>query len=571
MIRFKTIKWRNFLSTGAQFTEVKLDHSSTTLIVGENGSGKSTILDALCFVLFNKPFRNINKPQLVNTINQKNMEVQVEFSIGKKDYRVVRGSKPGVFEIHVDGQLINQDAASKDYQKLLEESILKLNYKSFTQIVILGSASFTPFMQLPLGHRREIIEDILDIQIFTVMNSVLKEKLQENKTAITDIETQLEVAKQKIKLQQDYIKTLENDKTKRVNDIESIIATTNIEISEYKIKTDNLKSEIDLLEKQISDEDDSENKYYKLNELHKKLKNRISEAKEEIEFYSNHDNCPTCSQEISADIKQEHIVKYNNKIDEINNAISDLTKQIEDIQNRLDEISEIKKNVSNLTNDSIKFNQSIIACQNYIQKLQKELEDTNLNTGNISDEKNKLKVLAKDAMGLAETKSGYTQEKHYLDIVGILLKDSGIKTKIIKQYLPVINKLVNKYLAAMDFFCHFELDETFNEVIKSRHRDEFSYASFSEGEKQRIDLALLFTWRTIAKMKNCASTNLLLLDEVFDSSLDANGTDYVMNLLNTLGEETNVFVISHKGDLLFDKFRSVIKFEKQQNFSRIVK
>ena len=571
MIRFKTIKWRNFLSTGAQFTEVKLDHSSTTLIVGENGSGKSTILDALCFVLFNKPFRNINKPQLVNTINQKNMEVQVEFSIGKKDYRVVRGSKPGVFEIHVDGQLINQDAASKDYQKLLEESILKLNYKSFTQIVILGSASFTPFMQLPLGHRREIIEDILDIQIFTVMNSVLKEKLQENKTAITDIETQLEVAKQKIKLQQDYIKTLENDKTKRVNDIESIITTTNIEISEYKIKTDNLKSEIDLLEKQISDEDDSGNKYYKLNELHKKLKNRISEAKEEIEFYSNHDNCPTCSQEISADIKQDHIVKYNNKINEINDAISDLTKQIESIQNRLDEISEVKKNISNLTNDSIRFNQSIIACQNYIQKLQKELEDTNLNTGNISDEKNKLKVLAKDAMGLAETKSGYTQEKHYLDIVGILLKDSGIKTKIIKQYLPVINKLVNKYLAAMDFFCHFELDETFNEVIKSRHRDEFSYASFSEGEKQRIDLALLFTWRTIAKMKNCASTNLLLLDEVFDSSLDANGTDYVMNLLNTLGEETNVFVISHKGDLLFDKFRSVIKFEKQQNFSRIVK
>jgi len=571
MIRFKTIKWRNFLSTGAHFTEVKLDHSSTTLIVGENGSGKSTILDALCFVLFNKPFRNINKPQLVNTINQKNMEVQVEFSIGKKEYRVVRGTKPGVFEIYVDNQPINQDAASRDYQKLLEESILKLNYKSFTQIVILGSASFTPFMQLPLGHRREIIEDILDIQIFTVMNGVLKEKLQENKTAITDIETQLEVAKQKIKLQQDYIKTLENDKTKKVNDVANIITSTNVEISEYEEKINKLQIKIENLEEQIIEEGDFESKHYKLTELQKKLSNKIADAKKEIEFYSNHDNCPTCSQAISEDIKQEHIVKHNTKIEEINTAISDLSNQIKDIQSRLNIINEIKNHISSLTNDIIKFNQNIIACQNYIQKLQKEIEETNLNTGNISDEKTKLKALAKDAMALAETKSGYSQDKHYLDIVSILLKDSGIKTKIIKQYLPVINKLVNKYLAAMDFFCHFELDETFNEVIKSRHRDEFSYASFSEGEKQRIDLALLFTWRTIAKMKNCASTNLLLLDEVFDSSLDANGTDYVMNLLNTLGEETNVFVISHKGDLLFDKFRSVIKFEKQQNFSRIVK
>jgi DNA repair exonuclease SbcCD ATPase subunit len=571
MIKFKTIRWKNFLSTGSQFTEIKLNHSSTTLIVGENGAGKSTILDALCFVLFNKPFRNINKPQLMNTINGKGLEVEVEFSIGKKDYKVIRTVKPNKFEILVNGTLVNQDAAVRDYQKYLEESILKLNYKSFTQIVILGSASFTPFMQLSLGIRREIIEDILDIQIFSVMNTLLKDKITENKNLITDLETKLEVEKQKIKIQQDYVKTLEADKTKKVNDVANIIANTNIEVSEYQVKSDSLQAEIEELNSKIDDEDESENKHDKLNQLLHRLNVKISDINKEIEFYSDHDNCPTCSQAITEDIKTDHLNKYNSKIEELNGAISDLTGQIDAIQTRLDEISLIKKEIGLLQDESIKTKQSIIACQNYIQKLQKDIEEANQNVGNITEEKNKLKALAKDAMALAEKKSEYTEDKHYLDIAGILLKDTGIKTKIIRQYLPVINKLVNKYLAAMDFFCHFELDETFNEVIKSRHRDEFSYASFSEGEKQRIDLALLFTWRTIAKMKNSASTNLLLLDEVFDSSLDANGTDYVMNLLNTLGEETNVFVISHKGDLLFDKFRSVIKFEKVQNFSRIAK
>ena len=571
MIKFKSIRWKNFLSTGAQFTEVKLNHSSTTLIVGENGAGKSTILDALCFVLFNKPFRNINKPQLMNTVNGKGLEVEIEFSIGKKDYKVVRASKPNKFEILVNGTLVNQDAAVRDYQKYLEESILKLNYKSFTQIVILGSASFTPFMQLSLGIRREIIEDILDIQIFTVMNTLLKDKITENKNLITDIETKLEVEKQKIKIQQDYVKTLEADKTKKVNDVANIIANTNLEVSEYQVKSDFLQIDINNLSDKINDEEDSENKHQKLNQLLHRLNVKITDINKEIEFYSDHDNCPTCSQAITEEIKTDHISKYNNKIEELNAAIEDLVKQINDVQTRLNDISEIKRDIGLLQDELIKTKQNIIACQNYIQKLQNDIEEANQNVGNITEEKNKLKSLAKDAMSLAEKKSVYTEEKHYLDIAGILLRDTGIKTKIIKQYLPVINKLVNKYLAAMDFFCHFELDETFNEVIKSRHRDEFSYASFSEGEKQRIDLALLFTWRTIAKMKNSTSTNLLLLDEVFDSSLDANGTDYVMGLLNTLGEETNVFVISHKGDLLFDKFRSIIKFEKVQNFSRIAK
>jgi DNA repair exonuclease SbcCD ATPase subunit len=571
MIKFKTIRWKNFLSTGAQFTEIKLDHSTTTLIVGENGAGKSTILDALCFVLFNKPFRNINKPQLMNTINGKGLEVEVEFFIGKKNYKIVRASRPNKFEIYVNNDMLNQDAAIRDYQKYLEESILKLNYKSFTQIVILGSASFTPFMQLSLGIRREIIEDILDIQIFSVMNTLLKDKINENKNLITDLETKLEIEKQKIKIQQNYVKTLEADKTRKVNDVANIIVGTNLEISEYQTNSDSFQTQISKLVSQINDKDDYENKHQKLNQLLHRLHVKIIDINKEIEFYSDHDNCPTCSQAITDEIKTDHISKYNNKIEELNSAIEDLTNQINDIQTRLNEISKTKKEIDLLQNELIKTNQNIIACQNYIQKLQNDIEEANQNVGNITEEKNTLKVLAKDAMMLAEKKSVYTEEKHYLDIAGILLKDTGIKTKIIKQYLPVINKLVNKYLVAMDFFCHFELDETFNEVIKSRHRDEFSYASFSEGEKQRIDLALLFTWRTIAKMKNSASTNLLLLDEVFDSSLDANGTDYVMNLLNTLGEETNVFVISHKGDLLFDKFRSVIKFEKVQNFSRIAK
>lgn len=571
MIKFKSIRWKNFLSTGAQFTEIKLDHSTTTLIVGENGAGKSTILDALCFVLFNKPFRNINKPQLMNTINGKGLEVEVEFFIGKKNYKIVRASRPNKFEIYVNNDMLNQDAAIRDYQKYLEESILKLNYKSFTQIVILGSASFTPFMQLSLGIRREIIEDILDIQIFSVMNTLLKDKINENKNLITDLETKLEIEKQKIKIQQNYVKTLEADKTRKVNDVANIIVGTNLEISEYQTKSDSFQTQISKLVSQINDKDDYENKHQKLNQLLHRLNVKITDINKEIEFYSDHDNCPTCSQAITEEIKTDHISKYNNKIEELNSAIEDLTNQINDIQTRLNEISKTKKEIDLLQNELIKTNQNIIACQNYIQKLQNDIEEANQNVGNITEEKNTLKVLAKDAMALAEKKSVYTEEKHYLDIAGILLKDTGIKTKIIKQYLPVINKLVNKYLVAMDFFCHFELDETFNEVIKSRHRDEFSYASFSEGEKQRIDLALLFTWRTIAKMKNSASTNLLLLDEVFDSSLDANGTDYVMNLLNTLGEETNVFVISHKGDLLFDKFRSVIKFEKVQNFSRIAK
>jgi DNA repair exonuclease SbcCD ATPase subunit len=569
MIKFKKIRWKNFLSTGGQFTEIDFTKSSSTLIVGENGAGKSTILDAICFVLFNKPFRNINKPQLMNTINGKLLVVEVEFSIGNKDYRIVRGMKPGIFEIYCNDVLLNQDAAARDYQKYLEESILKLNYKSFTQIVILGSASFTPFMQLALGSRREIIEDILDIQIFTVMNAVLKDKTTEIKARITEIENDITLGKNKVKLHQQYIATLENDKQKKVEDVQKRILESNAEISQLNAGMLVEQEKETSCKSSISDADEKRNKRTEMGALLRKLSERITNQETSIQFYHDHDVCPTCSQDLDEHLKGSAIELHTHKREEVQSAIEALTLQLEGVETRLNEIDAIEKKISEYTSNIIRYQSKIIASQTYIQKLQADLAVNNNDTANIEDETRKLKNLAKEVVTLAGEKSKLSEDKHYLDIAGILLKDTGIKTKIIRQYLPAINKLVNKYLAAMDFFVHFELDESFNEVIKSRHRDEFSYASFSEGEKQRIDLALLFTWRTIAKMKNSASTNLLLLDEVFDSSLDTNGTDYVMNLLNTIGEDTNVFVISHKGDQLLDKFKSVIKFQKYQNFSRI--
>jgi DNA repair exonuclease SbcCD ATPase subunit len=570
MIRFTNIKWRNFLSTGNQFTEIQLDKTPSTLIIGENGAGKSTILDALCFVLFGKAFRNINKPQLVNSINNKNTEVQIEFTIGKKEYRVIRGMKPGIFEIYQDGQLLSQDAASKDYQNYFEDKILKLNYKSFTQIVILGSASFTPFMQLPQGHRREIIEDILDIQIFTTMNQLLKNRMNELKEQLRDIEADIEVGKQKVKLQQDYINQLEEDKKKRETDVEADIQEATAKIQNQTSILEDLQNTYYIFESEVSDELDTTNKRTEFGTLLKSLSDRIKKARNEILFYEENDNCPTCDQHLPANLKTHAVEKHSHKIEEVNAAIDTINSKIEKIENRLDEISRIKKEMVNIQQRIVSTNNSIITEQGIIRKLQENKNSSSQDIQSIQNARDKLKEMAKAVLQINESKSKLKENSYYYEAAATLLKDTGIKTKIIRQYLPVINKLVNKYLSAMDFFVSFELDEAFNESIKSRHRDDFSYASFSEGEKQRIDLALLFTWRTIAKMKNSASTNLLLLDEVFDSSLDANGTEFVMNLLSTIGEDTNVFVISHKGDQLQDKFASVFKFEKHQNFSRVV-
>jgi len=570
MIKFKVIRWQNFLSTGAQFTEVKFDKSPTTLIVGENGAGKSTILDALCFALFNKPFRNINKPQLVNSINGKNMLVEVEFSIGSKDYKICRGGKPTVFEIYLNGELLNQDAAARDYQKYLEEHVLKLNYKSFTQIVILGSASFTPFMQLPAAHRREVIEDLLDIKIFTVMNTVLKDKANDVKVKITDLENKIELGKSKVKIQQDYIKTLQEDKQKKVEDVQKRISESNAEIAQLQCSVEEENSGASLLQSSILDNKEKRTKRTELDALLRKLSERIKTQEKHVSFYDEHDVCPTCNQDLEAEVKENAKAAHTHKIGEIETAVQTLAEQLDAIETRLDEITIVEEKIAQHKSNIISLNTRIIASQNYIQKLNQDIPTVGADVSKLAEEQSKLKAVAKEVVAHSEAKSTLVEERHYLEIASLLLKDTGIKTKIIKQYLPVINKLVNKYLQAMDFFISFEIDEAFNEKIKSRHRDEFSYASFSEGEKAKIDLALLFTWRTIARMKNSASTNLLMLDEVFDGSLDINGTDFVMTILNTIGEDNNIFIISHK-DALFDKFRSVIKFEKHQNFSRIAK
>ena len=570
MIIFKKISWRNFLSTGNQATTIELNKNATTLIIGENGAGKSTILDAICFTLFGKAFRNINKPQLVNSINQKNCLVDLEFSIGRKEYKVIRGMKPGVFEIHQDGSLVTQDAASRDYQKYLEDKILKLNYKSFTQIVILGSASFTPFMQLSQGSRREVIEDILDIQIFSIMNNILKNRMNELREQIRDLDTKIEIGKQKVKLQTEYIKQLENDKLKREADANLAITESQATINRLQEEATQLAENLQTLKDSTSDEYTVSQRRTEMVTLLKSLNQRINSARDQITFYEEHDNCPTCAQLLTGELKSTAIEKHSHKIEEINTALDSLNNKISEAEARIDAISVIKNTIADLQDSIVDINSKIISEQTFIRKIQTETERTIDSENSLVSAKGTLKSLAKEVVQTAESKSKLKEDSYYFDACATLLKDTGIKTRIIKQYLPVINKLVNKYLTAMDFFVSFELDEAFNEVIKSRHRDEFSYASFSEGEKQRIDLALLFTWRTIAKMKNSASTNLLLLDEVFDSSLDANGTDYVMQLLNTIGDDTNVFIISHKGDQLLDKFSNLIKFEKHQNFSRIV-
>ena len=570
MIIFNTIRWKNFLSTGNQFTEIKLDRSHSTLIVGENGGGKSTMLDALCFSLFGKPFRNINKPQLVNSINKKQLLVEVEFHAGSKLYKIVRGIKPGLFEIYVDGELLNQDAAARDYQKYLEESILKLNYKSFTQIVILGAASFTPFMQLPSGTRREIIEDLLDIQIFTTMNVVLRDKLNALKDQIQDADGKLEVLKQKASIQKEYVDTLETNREKRVDEILGRIEAGERQIESLTNLTKDLEVEKVSVEETQKSLGDLADKQKKLDSFKTKFSTQLRDLQKEVAFYEETDECPTCRQGIAHDHKETIVSSRQEKMQELSSGMEKLQEEFTKLEELVAENETLSEQISKLNKEIITHNNEMIVQQRLIQTLNLELNDITSKTGDIDTEKNKLKTYAKEVLVQNEEKAKLNEEKHYMDAVSTLLKDTGIKTKIIRQYLPVINKLVNKYLQSMDFFVQFNLDEKFDETIKSRHRDDFSYASFSEGEKQRIDLALLFTWRTIAKMKNSVATNLLILDEVFDSSLDNNGTDYVMSLLDTLGEDTNVFVISHKGDQLFDKFRSLIKFEKKNNYSEMV-
>ena len=571
MIVFTTIRWKNLLSTGNVFTEIKLDKSTNTLIVGQNGAGKSTILDALTFALFGKPFRKINKPQLMNSINNANCVVEVEFTIGKKKYKIVRGMKPNIFEIHCDNVLINQDAKAKDYQEHLEKVILKLNYKSFTQVIVLGSAAFIPFMQLSAADRRAIIEELLDIGIFSSMNTLVKNKLSAIKDGQRDVEYTLKLTAEKIEMQkqniEDHKKLSEAEIEKKTAEIQK----NNDFLNETMKNVGLIQKHIDALESQIADENSVNSKQSKFLQIESKFEDSIKKLKREIKFYDDNDNCPTCQQAITTEHKAKHVEEKNKKVSEITEAANKLNDEMLKVNERIANISGVIKHINAHQAEIVKLNAQFSSITAYNTKVLQEIEILKNNTKTIGNDNTKLKELKVELDKAITESKQLSADKQYHEFAATLLKDTGIKTKIIKQYLPVMNKLINKYLTAMEFFVNFNLNENFEETIKSRHRDEFSYASFSEGEKMRIDLALLFTWRQIAKMKNSVSTNLLILDEVFDSSLDGVGTEEFMKLLNSMDKSTNVFVISHKGDQLFDKFRSVIRFEKKNNFSQVAK
>jgi len=568
LITFKYVRWKNFLSTGNQFTEIQLDRSPTTLIIGENGAGKSTILDALCFGLFNKPFRNISKNQLINSVNGSGAIVEVEFEIGTKSVRVMRGIKPNKFEVYIDGQMINQDANARDYQKHLEQQIMGLNYRSFTQVVILGSSTFVPFMQLPTKARREVVEDILDIKIFSLMNFLLKNKSKELNEETRNVEYQYDLTKEKATLQEKFIKEVINNKSEIIAENHQKIFDNNFTISGRQ--EDIWAHELDKSNLSYDAEEKVriETKLKKLTQTEAALKNRRGEHDRQIEFFKNNDECPTCEQSITESTKQTKIKSSTDKIREIEDGIGNLQGMEREESNRLDTILADLESIRKHDVEIAKIRTTIVELEKFNVRLAKDIET--YESGSVSDDdKEKLAKLKGQIELIEEQKSKLTEDKFYIDVARNLLQDTGIKTKIIKQYLPIMNKLVNTYLSSMDFFVNFNIDENFQETIKSRFRDEFSYASFSEGEKMRIDLALLFTWRAIAKMKNSTNTNLLILDEIFDSSLDGTGTDDFLKILNTFSDQ-NVFVISHKQDMLFDKFRSIVQFKKEKNFSKVV-
>jgi DNA repair exonuclease SbcCD ATPase subunit len=568
MITFEKIRWRNFLSTGNQFTEINFTQTSSTLVIGSNGAGKSTMLDALCFGLFNKPFRKITKSQLVNTINERDTLVEIEFQVGTIDYKVVRGIKPGVFEIYRNDSLIDQDAANRDYQKYLEQSILKLNFKSFTQVVILGSSTFVPFMQLGASHRREVIEDLLDIQIFSYMNMLLKERVKDNNEILRDCKHELEMATAAIKAQE---KTL--SKLTIVNDERIAHQKERFDNNEERMKT--LKEEIEEFQKKINKLVNSttklktkEDEYKKTFGILSKLNGRQERVAKDIKFFKDNSSCPVCTQEIEEKFRKVKVKTLNEKVDELNEAAGTLEKQV---HKTLQTIEKLREDSSNVTEYQFEIRRLV----NEEQKLMKQNTDILSQIKNLTDESD----LGKEQLLLTKLQeefneketacSGVSKEAQDYKLVGNLLKDGGIKAKIISKYIPIINQRINRYLTSMDTYINFTLNEEFGEVIKSRHRDKFSYSSFSEGEKQKIDLALLFTWRHVAKLKNSIITNLLILDEVFDSSLDNTATEELLKILKELYTDTNMFIISHKGDVLLDKFDRTIRFEKVNEFSKV--
>jgi len=567
MLVFKTVRWKNLLATGNNFIEVQLDKNHTTILLGPSGSGKSTMLDAISLALFNRPFRNINKNQIVNSINEKNCLVELEFSLGSKEYIIKRGVKPAIFEIYIDGKLVNQDSHIKDYQQYLEKQILKFNFKAFCQIVVLGASNFTPFMQLKPADRRLIVEGLLDIEIFSVMNLLLKQRVTNIKTSIVENDYAISLAKEKIVVHQRYLEEISKDKDEKIKDNLVKIEENKLQIVDIQNKNKELLSQVVELEAKLSFKKEVEANISKVQRISSKLNDNVKKFNKEITFYEQHDSCPTCQQEIKPDFKTLEIQKKNDKIEECNQGLLQVQSNLEKLDSKLADARKIESEMEVIQLQVQKHNSTVDAINQFIKRIAKEtleLKDSVASTQDVAieDLNNQIEILNKK-------KENFSIERAVNDLASSLLKDSGVKAKIIKQYLPLINKYTNQFLTAMNFFITFSIDEEFNECIKHRGRDDLSYANFSEGEKQRIDLALLFCWRKIAKMKNSVNTNLLVLDEVLDSYLDTSATENVLQLVNSeLFKDTNVFVISHK-ESIADKFHANIRFTKSKNFSII--
>lgn len=568
MIVFEYVKYKNILSTGNAWTTIHLNKNKSTLIIGENGAGKSTMLDAISFGLYGKAFRKISKPQLLNSINQKGLEVEIAFSIGKNSYVIKRGIKPNIFEIWKNDELLNQDAAARDYQVYLEQSILKMNFKSFGQIVVLGSSTFIPFMQLTAQHRREVIEDLLDIQIFSTMNTLLKDKVSNNKTEFQENKYQIELIRDRIASAKDHNISIQKIKTTEVSRIKDKVKEQLDYIGIENANIDSANESIDILMTSITDKREVKSKLDQFVDLDRKLDTKMAALTKEINFYSNHDNCPTCKQGIEHEFKEETLESHTHKTQEIKDAKTSIAEKMSVVQQRLTAISAIEDEISTLNLTASNHRANIKLSKSILSGFRKELEDAEREVEAVDT--SKILELETELKNHHDRQTILSSDRETLAIVGSMLKDGGIKTRIIKQYVPVMNKLINKYLSAMDFFVQFELDEAFNETIKSRFRDVFSYGSFSEGEKLRIDLALLFTWRAVSKLRNSVSTNLLIMDEIMDSSLDNAGTEEFLKIINELTVDSNVFIISHKGDQLYEKFDHTIRFQKVKNFSSMV-
>ena len=569
MITFKKVRYKNLLSSGNKFTEVQLDANQTTLILGENGAGKSTLLDALCFGLYGRGFRNLKKDLLVNSINQKELVVEVEFSIGKKQYKVLRGAKPNKFEIYVNDVLVNQDATVKDYQEHLEKNVLKMSFRSFTQVCILGSANFTPFMQLRAVERRKLVEDLLDISIFSTMRDILRKKVSEHNIELKETTHEVELMEERINGLNEQLNALRENREEKISKLQKTVEETKTNITNRLGEVDEKTKNVVEKESLIDDKETQKTRMQQALDMEKQLENARKKAIKEIEFYEKHDECPTCQQGLDHEHKKKHVEEKTAKTAEIKEAIKELETRITKINTRLEEISVINDEITEIQKEIGIIQTEVLANQKYMEKIQGTIEELKQEVAGNSDVHTRLEESEDKLDILHAKKESLVDQGHYYDIATTLLRDQGVKEKIIKQYVPIMNKLINKYLAQLEFYVGFELNESFEETIKSRFRDVFKYDNFSQGEKMRIDLSLLFTWRAVARMKNSVNTNLLILDEVFDSSLDVNGTDEFMKLLNTLTEKTNAFIISHKGDALYDKFEHVIRFEKYKNFSRV--